>query len=142
MCVVRSRKENAKLQADYLQLQESYKELEELKEKLEVNEVTWRINLTDAQKDSERTKEEVSWLKGSLGGIFQVSHLIEHFFKLHIDYFSSCRLLLVLEVKRSIDNFRFVGKKDSIWNQFFYRLISVTNGITNTAKDSKKAVNA
>lgn len=55
----RTRKENAALKADYARLQESYKDLEELKDKLQNNEEIWRINLTDAQKDAENTKAEV-----------------------------------------------------------------------------------
>ncbi len=56
----RSRKENHQLKEDYQSLQESYKELEALKEKLEGNEMMWQINLTDAQKDSNATKQQVS----------------------------------------------------------------------------------
>lgn len=55
----RSRKENLQLSSDYNKLQESYKELEALKEKLENKELTWMLNLTDAQKDAEQAKMEV-----------------------------------------------------------------------------------
>ncbi|XP_064607258.1 sarcolemmal membrane-associated protein-like isoform X9 [Liolophura sinensis] len=54
-----SRKENLQLSSDYNKLQESYKELEALKEKLENKELTWMLNLTDAQKDAEQAKMEV-----------------------------------------------------------------------------------
>ena len=55
----RSRSENSALSTDYNQLQESYLELEELKDKLENKEITWQINLTDAQKTSDQSKTEV-----------------------------------------------------------------------------------
>lgn len=42
-----------------MKLQDSYKELEELKDRLENKESTWKDNLTDAQKDSEKTKSQV-----------------------------------------------------------------------------------
>ncbi|KAK3609534.1 hypothetical protein CHS0354_007339 [Potamilus streckersoni] len=54
-----SRRENLHLSAEYNKLQESYKELEALKEKLENNEMTWRSNMTDAQKETEKTQQEV-----------------------------------------------------------------------------------
>ncbi|KAL3851738.1 hypothetical protein ACJMK2_015453 [Sinanodonta woodiana] len=53
-----SRRENLHLSAEYNKLQESYKELEALKEKLENNEMTWRSNMTDAQKETEKTQQE------------------------------------------------------------------------------------
>ena len=56
----RSRRENQQLQTDYGKLQESYNELEQLKDKLENKEETWKLNLTDSQKESENTKDEVS----------------------------------------------------------------------------------
>ncbi|XP_064607251.1 sarcolemmal membrane-associated protein-like isoform X3 [Liolophura sinensis] len=55
-----SRKENLQLSSDYNKLQESYKELEALKEKLENKELTWMLNLTDAQKDAEQAKMELT----------------------------------------------------------------------------------
>ena len=55
----RSRKENLQLSSEYNKLQESYKHLEALKEKLASSEVTWRQNLTDAQKDAQKSKQEV-----------------------------------------------------------------------------------
>ncbi|XP_070193509.1 sarcolemmal membrane-associated protein-like isoform X9 [Littorina saxatilis] len=54
-----SRKENLQLSSEYNKLQESYKHLEALKEKLASSEVAWRMNLTDAQKDAEKSKQEV-----------------------------------------------------------------------------------
>ena len=55
----RSRKENLQLSSEYNKLQESYKHLEALKEKLASSELAWRQNLTDAQKDAEKSKQEV-----------------------------------------------------------------------------------
>ena len=55
----RSRKENLQLSSEYNKLQESYKHLEALKEKLASSEVAWRQNLTDAQKDAQKSKQEV-----------------------------------------------------------------------------------
>ena len=40
-----------------------------------------------------------------------------------------------LEVKRPIENFWFLAKNADIWRQLFYHSISVTNGITKTAKE-------
>ncbi|XP_025107435.1 sarcolemmal membrane-associated protein-like isoform X2 [Pomacea canaliculata] len=54
-----SRKENLQLSSEYNKLQESYKHLEALKTKLASSETAWRMNLTDAQKDAEKTKQEV-----------------------------------------------------------------------------------
>ena len=60
------------LLADYGRLQEQNRDLEQLKDTLEVNEVTWRINLTDAQKDAEHTRHEVqSSLKESVPLCYQ-----------------------------------------------------------------------
>ena len=56
----RSRRENIQLQSDYTRLQDSYRELEALKEKLEQGQVASKLNLTDAQKDTDNTKCEVS----------------------------------------------------------------------------------
>ena len=42
-----------------MRLQESYKELEAMKDKLENNETMWKLNLTDAQKEADKTKSEV-----------------------------------------------------------------------------------
>ncbi len=36
-----------------------FQELEILKERLETQEMTWKINLTDAQKDADQTKRQV-----------------------------------------------------------------------------------
>lgn len=58
-CLHRSRKENLQLSSEYNKLQESYKHLEALKTKLASSETAWRMNLTDAQKDAEKTKQEV-----------------------------------------------------------------------------------
>ncbi|XP_050414205.1 sarcolemmal membrane-associated protein isoform X2 [Patella vulgata] len=55
-----SRRENLQLSSEYNKLQESYKHLEALKKKLENNEMMWQVNLTDAQKDAEMTKNELS----------------------------------------------------------------------------------
>ena len=38
-------------------------------------------------------------------------------------------------MKRSVENFRFLGKNADIWQQLFYHSISITNAITKTAKD-------
>ena len=56
----RSRKENLQLSSDYNKLQESYRELEALKDKLEHKEILWKSNMTDAQKEAEQAKQEVS----------------------------------------------------------------------------------
>ncbi|XP_067685228.1 sarcolemmal membrane-associated protein-like isoform X3 [Haliotis asinina] len=53
-----SRRENLQLSSEYNKLQESYKNLEALKEKLESSESAYRLNLTDAQKDAEQSKQE------------------------------------------------------------------------------------
>ena len=55
-----SRKENLQLQTDYSKLEQSYKELEELKERLENQESNWKGDLTDAQKEAEQTKSKVN----------------------------------------------------------------------------------
>ncbi|XP_076447651.1 uncharacterized protein LOC143284650 isoform X2 [Babylonia areolata] len=52
-----SRKENLQLSSEYNKLQESYKQLEALKEKLTSSEVATRQNLTDAQKSRQEGKE-------------------------------------------------------------------------------------
>ncbi|XP_067685241.1 sarcolemmal membrane-associated protein-like isoform X15 [Haliotis asinina] len=54
-----SRRENLQLSSEYNKLQESYKNLEALKEKLESSESAYRLNLTDAQKDAEQSKQEL-----------------------------------------------------------------------------------
>lgn len=48
------------LSSDYNKLQESYRELEALKDKLEHKEILWKSNMTDAQKEAEQAKQEVS----------------------------------------------------------------------------------
>jgi hypothetical protein len=40
-------------------LQESYKQLEALKQKLETKEAVWRSNMTDSQKETDLAKQEV-----------------------------------------------------------------------------------
>lgn len=55
----RSRKENLQLSSEYNKLQESYKELEALKDRLQDKESTWMSNLTDSQKETESTLQEV-----------------------------------------------------------------------------------
>ncbi|XP_076469532.1 uncharacterized protein LOC143299908 isoform X2 [Babylonia areolata] len=55
-----SRKENLQLSSEYNKLQESYKHLEALKEKLATSELACRQNLTDAQKDAEKSKQELN----------------------------------------------------------------------------------
>ncbi|XP_013404760.1 sarcolemmal membrane-associated protein isoform X4 [Lingula anatina] len=55
-----TRKENAQISQDYSKLQEQYKELEAMKDKLENKEITWKLNLTDAQKEAEQTKLELT----------------------------------------------------------------------------------
>ena len=57
--LLRSRKENQRLQSDYSKLQDSYSELEMMKDRLENKETLWKLNLTDAQKSGEKTREEV-----------------------------------------------------------------------------------
>ncbi|XP_074644471.1 uncharacterized protein LOC141901252 isoform X2 [Tubulanus polymorphus] len=56
---MRTKKENTVLTADYGRLQESYNDLEQLKERLEDKELTWKLNLTDAQKEADHTKDEL-----------------------------------------------------------------------------------
>ena len=55
----RSRQENRQLSTDYSQLEQSYRELEQLKDTLQHKEETWILNLTDAQKAADNTKAEV-----------------------------------------------------------------------------------
>lgn len=55
-----SRKENLQLSSEYNKLQESYKQLEVLKTQLENREVLLKTNLTDSQKETEQTKQELS----------------------------------------------------------------------------------
>jgi predicted nuclease with TOPRIM domain len=52
----RSRKENLQLSSEYNKLQESYKQLEALKQKLETKEAVWRSNMTDSQKETDLEK--------------------------------------------------------------------------------------
>lgn len=59
MCNVRSHLENMELKAEYLRLQESYRELEQMKDSLEDTKATCQLNLTDAQKEAEKTRTEV-----------------------------------------------------------------------------------
>ncbi|XP_071141777.1 sarcolemmal membrane-associated protein-like isoform X17 [Mytilus edulis] len=54
-----SRKENLQLSSEYNKLQESYKQLEALKQKLETKEAVWRSNMTDSQKETDLAKQEV-----------------------------------------------------------------------------------
>ncbi|KAK6995301.1 sarcolemmal membrane-associated protein [Biomphalaria glabrata] len=60
-----SRKENLHLSSEYNKLQESYKHLESLKVKLETSEVSWKGNLTDAQKDAHNIRQEVCKVSAS-----------------------------------------------------------------------------
>ena len=55
-----SRKENLQLSSEYNKLQESYKQLEALKQKLETKEAVWRSNMTDSQKETDLAKQELS----------------------------------------------------------------------------------
>lgn len=55
----RSRKENLQLSSEYNKLQEAYKQLEALKQKLETKEAVWRSNMTDSQKETDLAKQEV-----------------------------------------------------------------------------------
>ncbi|KAL5014637.1 hypothetical protein ScPMuIL_008907 [Solemya velum] len=64
-----SRKENLQLSSEYNKLQESYKELEALKEKLESKEMAWRLNLTDAQKETEQSKQETQRLNEDISQV-------------------------------------------------------------------------
>ncbi|KAH9508012.1 hypothetical protein Btru_052578, partial [Bulinus truncatus] len=61
-----SRKENLHLSSEYNKLQESYKHLESLKVKLETSEISWKCNLTDAQKDAHNTRQELEEAKKEL----------------------------------------------------------------------------
>lgn len=47
------------MSSEYNKLQESYKQLEVLKTQLENREVLLKTNLTDSQKETEQTKQEV-----------------------------------------------------------------------------------
>lgn len=58
-----SRRENLQLSSEYNKLQESYKQLEALKDKLEDKQLTWMSNLTDSQKETEHTKLELEKAK-------------------------------------------------------------------------------
>ncbi|CAE1244035.1 Sarcolemmal membrane-associated protein [Acanthosepion pharaonis] len=62
-----SRKENLQLSSDYNKLQESYRELEALKDKLEHKEILWKSNMTDAQKEAEQAKQEMGQTKDLMG---------------------------------------------------------------------------
>ena len=55
----RSHLENLELKAAYIRLQESYRELELMKDSLENTKAACQLNLTDAQKESEKTRTEV-----------------------------------------------------------------------------------
>jgi len=55
----RSHLENLELKAEYMRLQESYRELEQMKDSLEDTKATCQLNLTDAQKEAEKTRTEV-----------------------------------------------------------------------------------
>lgn len=57
--ISRSRKENLQLSSEYNKLQESYKQLEELKDQLQNKESVWMSNLTDSQKQNESSMQEV-----------------------------------------------------------------------------------
>lgn len=57
--LIRSRKENLQLSSEYNKLQESYKQLEALKQKLETKEAVWKSNMTDSQKETDLAKQEV-----------------------------------------------------------------------------------
>jgi len=59
-CNGRSHLENVELKAEYTRLQESYRELEQMKDSLEDTKATCQLNLTDAQKEAEKTRTEVS----------------------------------------------------------------------------------
>ncbi|XP_078341030.1 uncharacterized protein LOC111107443 isoform X6 [Crassostrea virginica] len=54
-----SRKENLQLSAEYNKLQESYRQLEAMKNQLETQASTWQSNLTDSQKETEQTRQQV-----------------------------------------------------------------------------------
>ena len=58
----RSHLENKELKAEYTRLQESYRELEQMKDSLEDTKATCQLNLTDAQKEAEKTRTEVDSL--------------------------------------------------------------------------------
>jgi hypothetical protein len=52
--------ENVQLKAEYSLLQESYRELEQTRDLLKDTQATCQSNLTDAQKEADKTKEEVN----------------------------------------------------------------------------------
>ncbi|XP_050414210.1 sarcolemmal membrane-associated protein isoform X7 [Patella vulgata] len=80
-----SRRENLQLSSEYNKLQESYKHLEALKKKLENNEMMWQVNLTDAQKDAEMTKNEVRGRSlTSMRPAQQLSHSAENIAALQV----------------------------------------------------------
>ncbi|CAH1783910.1 unnamed protein product [Owenia fusiformis] len=54
------RKRIQAIEGENKQLMNKYKALEELKAQLEGNESTWQVNLTDAQKDADKTKKQLS----------------------------------------------------------------------------------
>ncbi|KAL4226414.1 hypothetical protein ACF0H5_014397 [Mactra antiquata] len=70
-----SRKENLQLSSEYNKLQESYKELEALKDRLQDKESTWMSNLTDSQKENESSKQEVRL--GDSDSLFYRQQLME-----------------------------------------------------------------
>ena len=57
--LLRTRLENSQLSNDYSLLQQSYKELRELKETLENKESQIQLNLTDAQKEADQNRDKL-----------------------------------------------------------------------------------
>jgi len=70
----RSNVENSELKAEYTRLQESYRELEQMKDSLEDTKATCQLNLTDAQKEAEKTRSEVDYFNR------MISQLCLHWF--------------------------------------------------------------
>jgi chromosome segregation ATPase len=56
----KSNMENNELKHEYMQLQESYKQLEMMKDTLQDVQATCQLNLTDAQKEADRTRNELA----------------------------------------------------------------------------------
>lgn len=66
-----SRKENLQLSSEYNKLQESYKQLEALKQKLETKEAVWKSNMTDSQKETDLAKQELSEAQEEIASLKQ-----------------------------------------------------------------------
>jgi DNA repair exonuclease SbcCD ATPase subunit len=69
-----SRRQNDELKADYVRLQESYRQLEQLKLNVEERENACHVNLTDAQKDIELTRIQLSTAQQELSELRAKHH--------------------------------------------------------------------